>query len=107
MKNVFLDTNILIDYVLNRPGGNDAEQLLMHGRKGDVSHYVQFQYRHRRCCDGGNQTCYHKRHARKRMGSDAGRYAICQDTNVIIDMLLDREDADGRISRMLFRIFQL
>jgi predicted nucleic acid-binding protein len=37
MKNVFLDTNILIDYVLNRPGGNDAEQLLMHGRKGDVS----------------------------------------------------------------------
>ena len=37
MKNVFLDTNILIDYVLNRPGGNDAEQLLMHGRRGDVS----------------------------------------------------------------------
>ena len=37
MKNVFLDTNILIDYVLNRPGGNDAEQLLMHGRKGDVN----------------------------------------------------------------------
>jgi len=37
MKNVFLDTNILIDYVLNRPGGKDAEQLLMHGRKGDVS----------------------------------------------------------------------
>ena len=29
MKNVFLDTNILIDYVLNRPGGNDAEQLLI------------------------------------------------------------------------------
>ena len=37
MKNVFLDTNILIDYVLNRPGGNDAEQLFMHGRRGDVS----------------------------------------------------------------------
>ena len=37
MKNVFLDTNILIDYVLNRSGGNDAEQLLMHGRNGDVS----------------------------------------------------------------------
>lgn len=37
MKNVFLDTNILIDYVLNRPDGNDAEQLLMHGRKGDVN----------------------------------------------------------------------
>ena len=36
MKNVFLDTNILIDYVLNRSGGNDAEQLLMHGRNGDV-----------------------------------------------------------------------
>lgn len=36
MKNVFLDTNILIDYVLNRPGGNDAEQLLMHGRNCDI-----------------------------------------------------------------------
>lgn len=38
MKNVFLDTNILIDYVLNRPGGNDAEQLLMHGRNGDANY---------------------------------------------------------------------
>ena len=36
MKNVFLDTNILIDYVLNRPGGNDAEQLLIHVHNGDV-----------------------------------------------------------------------
>lgn len=36
MKNVFLDTNILIDYVLNRPGGSDAEQLLMRGRNGDI-----------------------------------------------------------------------
>lgn len=37
MKNVFLDTNILIDYVLKRSGGNDAEQLLMHGLNGDIS----------------------------------------------------------------------
>lgn len=36
MKSIFLDTNILIDYVLNRAGGKDAEQLLMRGRKGDV-----------------------------------------------------------------------
>ena len=32
MKNVFLDTNILIDYVLNRPGGND------HGEKDRWHH---------------------------------------------------------------------
>ena len=37
MKNVFLDTNILIDYALNRPGGSDAEQLLMRGRNGDIT----------------------------------------------------------------------
>ena len=36
MKNVFLDTNILIDYVLNRPGGKDAEQLLDHTGTGVV-----------------------------------------------------------------------
>ncbi|MBE6270279.1 MAG: PIN domain-containing protein [Prevotella ruminicola] len=36
MKNVFLDTNILIDYILNRSGGHDAEQLLMHGKNGDI-----------------------------------------------------------------------
>ena len=44
MKNVFLDTNILIDYVLNRPDGNDAEQLLMHGRKGDVNQCVRGRF---------------------------------------------------------------
>ena len=27
MKRVFLDTNILIDYIDNRPGANDAEQI--------------------------------------------------------------------------------
>lgn len=37
MKNVFLDTNILIDYVLGRTHGEDAEQLLQHGKNGSVS----------------------------------------------------------------------
>lgn len=32
MKQVFLDTNILIDYVLNRQGGDDAKQLLTRGK---------------------------------------------------------------------------
>ena len=31
MKRVFLDTNILIDYIQNREGGDDAKQLLMRG----------------------------------------------------------------------------
>ena len=37
MKNVFLDTNILIDYVLGREHSDDAEQLLQHGKNGMVS----------------------------------------------------------------------
>ena len=36
MKNVFLDTNILIDYVLGREHSDDAEQLLQHGQNGKV-----------------------------------------------------------------------
>ena len=36
MKNVFLDTNILIDYVLGREHADDAEQLLQHGKNGKV-----------------------------------------------------------------------
>jgi hypothetical protein len=31
MKRVFLDTNILIDYIQARAGGDDAKQLLMRG----------------------------------------------------------------------------
>ena len=31
MKKVFLDTNILIDYILGREGADDAKQLLMRG----------------------------------------------------------------------------
>ena len=36
MKNVFLDTNILIDYALGRELGDDAEQLLQYGKNGKV-----------------------------------------------------------------------
>ena len=36
MKNVFLDTNILIDYALGREHADDAEQLLQHGKNGQV-----------------------------------------------------------------------
>ena len=36
MKSVFLDTNILIDYILGRNHGDDAEQLLQHGKNGSV-----------------------------------------------------------------------
>ena len=36
MKRVFLDTNILVDYVLDREHGDDAEQLLQHGKNGTV-----------------------------------------------------------------------
>lgn len=36
MKTVFLDTNILIDYVLGRENGDDAEQLLQYGMNGRV-----------------------------------------------------------------------
>lgn len=36
MKNVFLDTNILIDYALGREHADDAEQLLQHGKNGHV-----------------------------------------------------------------------
>lgn len=36
MKRVFLDTNILIDYIQARAGGDDAKQLLTRGRDGDI-----------------------------------------------------------------------
>lgn len=36
MKTVFLDTNILIDYALGREHFDDAEQLLQHGKNGQV-----------------------------------------------------------------------
>jgi len=36
MKTVFLDTNILVDYALGRERGDDAEQLLQHGKNGNV-----------------------------------------------------------------------
>lgn len=34
--NPLLDTNILIDYIQARAGGDDAKQLLMRGRNGEV-----------------------------------------------------------------------
>lgn len=42
MKRVFLDTNILIDYIQARAGGDDAKQLLMRGHDGEVSLYASF-----------------------------------------------------------------
>ena len=42
MKRVFLDTNILVDYVENRERGDDAKQLLMRGRDGDVELAASF-----------------------------------------------------------------
>ena len=42
MKRVFLDTNILIDYIQARAGGDDAKQLLMRGRDGDIDLYASF-----------------------------------------------------------------
>ena len=36
MKNIFLDTNILVDYALGRELVEDAEQLLQQGRNGKV-----------------------------------------------------------------------
>ena len=42
MKRVFLDTNILIDYIQARVGGDDAKQLLMRGRDGEVSLFASF-----------------------------------------------------------------
>ncbi len=42
MKCVFLDTNILVDYIQARAGGDDAKQLLMRGRDGEVSLFASF-----------------------------------------------------------------
>ena len=42
MKHVFLDTTILIDYVQARAGGDDAKQLLVRGRDGDIRLYASF-----------------------------------------------------------------
>ncbi len=42
MKRVFLDTNILIDYIQARAGGDDAKQLLMRGLDGEVRLYASF-----------------------------------------------------------------
>ena len=42
MKRVFLDTNILIDYIQARRGGDDAKQLLQRGRDGEVSLSASF-----------------------------------------------------------------
>ena len=36
MKQIFLDTNILVDFAIGREHGDDAEQLLQHGRNGNV-----------------------------------------------------------------------
>ena len=42
MKKIFLDTNVLVDYIMNREGGTDAKNLLMRGRNGDVQLYASF-----------------------------------------------------------------
>jgi predicted nucleic acid-binding protein len=40
MKNVFLDTNILIDYYGNRPGAFEAEQILRAANAGEITVYA-------------------------------------------------------------------
>jgi len=42
MRRVFLDTNILIDYIQDREGGDDAKQLLLRGCDGEVELYASF-----------------------------------------------------------------
>ena len=36
MKRIFLDTNILIDYIDNRAGADDAEQIFACGFSGEA-----------------------------------------------------------------------
>lgn len=40
MKRVFLDTNILIDYIDNRVGADDAEQIFACGFSGEILLYA-------------------------------------------------------------------
>ena len=40
MKRAFFDTNILIDYIQDREGGDDAKQLLLRGRDREVELYA-------------------------------------------------------------------
>jgi predicted nucleic acid-binding protein len=40
MKRLFLDTNILIDYLDNRAGADDAEQIFAYGFSGEVQLYA-------------------------------------------------------------------
>lgn len=40
MKIVFLDTNILLDYLLRRDGVADAKEILMQGYQGKIKLYV-------------------------------------------------------------------
>ena len=40
MKRIFLDTNILIDYIDNRAGADDAEQIFACGFSGEVLLYA-------------------------------------------------------------------
>ena len=42
MKRVFIDTNILIDYILEREYGQDAKQLLQRGFDGDVKLFASY-----------------------------------------------------------------
>lgn len=42
MRRVFLDTNILIDYIQGREGGDDAKQVLLRGRDGEIELYASF-----------------------------------------------------------------
>ena len=40
MKRLFLDTNILIDYIDNRAGADDAEQIFAYGFSGEAQLYA-------------------------------------------------------------------
>lgn len=42
MKRVFIDTNILIDYILEREYGQDAKQLLQRGFDGEIKLFASY-----------------------------------------------------------------
>lgn len=40
MKKVFLDTNVLLDFILNREGAENTSKIFQIGRDGDIELYV-------------------------------------------------------------------
>ena len=42
MKRIFLDTNVILDFILEREGAEDAASILQLGENGDVDLEVSF-----------------------------------------------------------------